>query len=83
MKLLNTTTLLKFFPFLFISLVIISQELALFKGEMKFLTVPLFIAIGLLHTFLSVKFKLANKWIFVFYILIAFMLFFLHEKINP
>ena len=83
MKLLNTTTLLKFFPFLFISLVIISQELALFKGEMKFLTVPLFIAIGLLHTFFSIKFKLANKWIFVFYILIAVMLFFLHKRINP
>jgi len=66
--------ILKLFPGILSILIIVSGSIGLFKGQSKYYTLPIFFVLIGSHIILSIKYKLADKWLFYIYLCIAFVL---------
>lgn len=64
-------TILKLFPGIISIITILAGSMGLFKGQNKYYTVPIFIFLIGTHLFFSVKYKLANRYLFILYVSIA------------
>jgi low affinity Fe/Cu permease len=64
-------TILKLFPGIISILIIVAGSIGLFKGQSKYYTLPIFLVLIGAHIILSIKYKLADKWLFYIYLSIA------------
>jgi hypothetical protein len=67
-------TFLKLFPGIISLMIIVAGSIGLFKGQSKYYTFPIFLLLIGAHIILSIKYKLADKWLFYIYLSIAFVL---------
>jgi hypothetical protein len=69
--------ILKLFPGIISILAIIAGSIGLFKGQNKYYTLPIFFLLIGFQIILSIRFKLADKWLFYIYLTTAIVLIFL------
>jgi hypothetical protein len=69
-----TIRVLKLFPVIISILAIVAGSIGLFKGQYKYYSLPIFFLLIGAHMIFSVKYKLANKWLFYIYLCIAAVL---------
>lgn len=64
-------TILKLFPGILSILIILAGNFGLFKGQNKYYTLPFFLLLICVHMTFAIKYKLADKLLFISYFIIA------------